>query len=303
MTHKIVIWFKQRMPLAKDFLGQTMWHNCAGFTVTNMMVVSIILGILAIPVARYLTRALQGITTETRKAKSQDALRNAFAKLETDFMDMNEITISEDQRIEFMMDSYRMPGYRAKGDLDGDGILNEVDADDDNDLTDFTKISAGMGGYDHQDNDDDAIDEGHVDVYCRYRLNANNELIREFNYNEAGYGKAEVLAENIMEFQLTYLGSKNEEYGFAVDLGEDGLPGTGDAGEQDGKITAIEISRVTDANDGHGNGNDVIDTPEERLYIVSIHVHVVQDLNKDGRSDFSLDTELAPPMLTIKRRF
>jgi hypothetical protein len=141
-----------------------------------------------------------------------------------------------------------------------------------------------------------------VDVQCRYYMSGKN-LMRDFNYNGAGWGaNTKIIATNISSFTLTYYGSKSEDLGNLIDLGNDGAAGTNDTGESDGIISAREIDWVQ-APTGAGNRSGLIDTADERRYIVTIHLYVAQDLNGDGKDDFKLETQLAPPLLPIKRYF
>jgi hypothetical protein len=105
---------------------------------------------------------------------------------------------------------------------------------------------------------------------------------------------------NISTFSLVYYGSKQENLGRNIDLGNDGVAATADAGENDGIITQREIDWVQAAT-GHGNRSGMIDTANEKKYITTIYVKMAQDRNKDGQPDYTLDTQLAPPLLPIKR--
>jgi len=270
-------------------------------TVTEIVVVSAILGILAVPMAMFISSTLKNVTRSNLQIKSQDDLRSAFDELERDFMEMNEVSISSQTTIQFTMDSYQNPGYNPNGDQDGDGIVNLKDSDDDNDVTTIMgSTSAWRVGYDLKDDDED--NNGQIDVQCRYYLSGTT-LCRDFNYNGAGWGlNVRAVASSVSTLNFTYYGSKNEDLGRLIDLGNDGTASTGDTGESDGIITAREIDWVQ-AGTGHGNRSGSINTADERKYIVSIYVLIAQDLNKDGREDFRMETQIAPPLLPVKRRY
>lgn len=275
--------------------------NDKGMTATEVVVMTAILGILAVPMAKFLHGSLKSVTRSNLQISSQDKLRIGLDHIERDFMEMNEVTVSSATFIEFRMDSYRLPTYVETGDMDGDGLTNEIDADDDNDVTSIVSATAAWTvGYDHKDDDDG--NNGQIDVQCRYYL-AGKDLVRDFNYNGAGWGaNTKIIATNISSFTITYYGSKSEDLGQFIDLGNDGNGATGDTGENDGIISPREIDWVQPAT-GHGNRSGRIDTANERRYIVSLHLYIAQDLNGDGTNDFKLETQLLPPLLTVKRRF
>ena len=82
-------------------------------------------------------------------------------------------------------------------------------------------------------------------------------------------------------------------------MGNDGVAGTGDPGENDGIISEREIDWVQTTT-GHGNRNGRLDTDVEMKYIVSIGVHIEMDKNNDGIADYKIDTEIMPPFLPLK---
>lgn len=268
---------------------------------TEMVVVVAVIGILAVPLSTFLNSTLKNLTKSNLKLQSSDELRQAFDKIERDFMEMNEVTFSTAALIEFRLDSYNLPGYSDTADADGDGLTNIADADDDNDLTTIYAANlAWRGGYDLKDDDDD--NDGEIDVQCRY-YKSGTSLMRDFNYNEAGWGQhATVVAINVSSLTFTYYGSKNENLGKFIDLGNDGAAGTGDTGESDGIISAREIDWVQPAT-GAGDRSGLIDTATERQYIMTIHFAIAQDKNRDGKEDYRLETQVAPPLVPVKRYF
>ena len=109
------------------------------------------------------------------------------------------------------------------------------------------------------------------------------------------------LAVDVSSFSFTFYGSKREDLGRNIDLGDDGVAGTGDAGEGDGVISAREIDWVQPPV-GHGDRSGSVDTADERKYIASVEVYLESDTNHDGTNDAQLGTEIMPPLLPLKRR-
>ncbi|MHB9156065.1 MAG: hypothetical protein ACYC5N_10335, partial [Endomicrobiales bacterium] len=117
--------------------------------------------------------------------------------------------------------------------------------------------------------------------------------------NEAAW-QAEPVLDGVNYFTITPYGSKREDLGKNIDVGNDGLNGTGDSGENDGIIDAREID-WTQPPRGHGNRNGRIDTVQELKYIISLYLEAGIDRNNDGVEDYRLRTEIAPPLLPVKR--
>lgn len=283
-----------------DFHVRTL--NCQrGMTLSEVVIVMGVVAVITIPLAKFITSLTKGVTQATVETAGAVSLRGASVKLERDFMEMNQVDVSSPTFIQFRMDSHRLPGYSGVLDGDGDGLNNLRDPDNDNDVGTLSAPSiAWRYGDDLRDDDDDG--DAQIDVQCRYYLSG-RELLRDFNYNNAGWGlNVERLAKNMMvsAFRFDYFGSKNLPLGSAVDVGNDGTANTNDAGERDNIITSTEIDRCN-APVGHGDSDGQLDTDMERRYIVSIKVQMVDDTNNDGKEDFRYETELQPPLLPLKR--
>jgi len=106
---------------------------------------------------------------------------------------------------------------------------------------------------------------------------------------------------NVSTFTLTYWGNKANALGRGVDLGNDGLAATGDAGEKDGVISAIEMDMVAPSA-GMGNRNGKLDTTNERRYITDIRVKLGSDKNRDGKTEYAVETDIYPLLLPLKNR-
>lgn len=278
-------------------------NRSRGMTLVEVVIAVAILGVLAVPVARFIASLTRGVTKATVQSAGGDRLRNAAAVLEHDVMEMNQINVSSPTVLQFRLDSNRLPTYNPDGDPDGDGVPNLKDPDDDNDLGTLSPpAQAWRYGDDLRDDDDD--NDGKIDLQVRYTL-ANGTLTRDQNVNETGWGqRLEVLAKDLLAASsaFTYYGSKNQALGKKIDLGNDGLPATGDAGENDNVIVSTEIDRVLPPTGG-GNANGALDTDVERQYLVSLHVVLSLDANHDGKEDGRFETDFEPPLLPLKRSF
>lgn len=294
-----------------------------GITVANMMVVVLVLGILSVPMAKFLTSNLQTLTKENIKVTSQDSVREAMDRIERDLFSLNQVyatgSVSGRSTIRFGMDWNQSPFYTG----------NPADPDDDADIGQVWSTAPNARwsvGSDMKDEDDD--NDGNHDVICRYQVDGNLQLIRECLFNASGGvpnpafpavviprsgsistvvggGRhvAERLAANVSTFTLTYFGAKREMTVAAndIDVGTDGVLGAADAdgSQQDGIITQREMDWVL-APRGRGNRNDQVDGAELD-YIYSIHIVIGQDRNRDGVLDFRLETEVSPPFLPLRR--
>lgn len=274
-----------------------------GMTLVEVVITVVVLGVLAVPTAHFIASLTKGVTKATVQSAGGDRLRNTAAVLEHDVLEMNQINVSSPTVLQFRLDSNRLPTYLPDGDPDGDGVPNLKDPDDDNDLGTLSAPAlAWRYGDDLRDDDED--NDGKIDLQVRYAL-ANGTLTRDENVNEAGWGqRVDVLAKDLLAppSAFSYYGSKNQSLGKKIDLGNDGLPATGDPGESDNVIVSTEIDRVPPPTGG-GNANGAIDTDVERQYIVSLHVVLSLDANHDGKEDGRLETDYEPPLLPLKRSF
>jgi len=153
-------------------------------------------------------------------------------------------------------------------------------------------------GYNLEDDDDD--NDGNIDVKIRIYWDKNSKNVyREIYLNEVLY-ENEVVGK-VTNLEFSYSGSKREDLGKYIDVGNDGVSGTGDVGENDGKITLREIDWTLPPT-GHGNRSGSVDTVQELRYITKIELKLELDKNGDGIVDAKLHTEFIPPMLSLKVR-
>jgi hypothetical protein len=92
-------------------------------------------------------------------------------------------------------------------------------------------------------------------------------------------------------------------FGHSLDCGNDGDCAVNDPEQGNGLITAQEIDMRLPPN-GEGNrsgGVNPIDTAAERKYVALIRVTLVHDDNRDGKADYSLSNDIAPPFLLLKQ--
>lgn len=273
--------------------------SISGLTFTETIIAVFILSIIAIPISYFLVNSIRSVTKSQLKVESQEELRRVFSKIEPYLMEANEVLEANVSSITFICDSNMNPSYNLYGDIDGDSIPNIQDPDDDNDAIQALLLPTSAQwrvGYDLKDDDDD--NDNAIDVRIRFFLSGKN-LYQSVSYNGSPWSDT-LLNDKITTFSLTYFGSKREKLGELIDLGNDGVSGTGDAGENDGLITQREIDWVQPPL-GHGNRNGRLDTKEELRYIVSIYMEIGIDKNKDGIEDYKIRTEIAPPLLTVKR--
>lgn len=259
-----------------------------GVTLVELTIVSALVAVLAVFAGRILTGGTRTTVRWTLSADAMEKTQVALTKIEFDLEEMTVVSSSTPRFLEFQLDSNRLPGYNPTGDFDADGLTNEFDVDDDADMIGVGGVpipATDMNGNDLWDQDDD--NDGNIDVQCRYYIDANQNLVRDFNYQESGWGNnVEILLDSISGSIFKYFGSVNQ------------IPGPSADSNRDNIVTWQEI----DQNPATGNSNGVIDTTAERLYINSISVHLVIDKNNDTLPDFTTELRIRPPLLMVNRR-
>lgn len=227
-------------------------------------------------------------------------LRGALIKMESDLYEANEFIGVSKTSITFICDMLKNPAWDRNSDFDGDAIPSIKDTDVDNDAQlkfSLARDDQWRAGYNLEDDDDDNDANRDVVIQVYY---SSGTLWRAISVN-AGPWQAAKLATDISSFTFTFYGSKREDLGKNIDLGNDGTASTSDTGEGDGIISEREIDWVQPTT-GHGDRSGAIDTANERKYITSVEMYMEADANHDTVPDAKLGTEIMPPLLPLKRR-
>ncbi len=284
-------------------IGQRIDSKTAGVTLVEVMMYVVLVSIIGLSITTFFQTAVRGAKKTELQMLALSDLRDILTKfeIETDIYQINELLEISTTSIKFISDITRSPLYDPNADYDGDGIINKYDSDIDNDAQErffLPQDQQWKVGYNLEDDDDDNDDK--IDVIIKiYWDPLDKKVYRELYINEGLYSN-KVLGE-VTKFEFTYSGSKREDLGKFIDLGNDGVAGTKDYGENDGKISLREIDWTLPPT-GHGNRSGTIDTGQELRYITTIGLKLELDRNKDGLVDAKLETELMPPMLPLKWR-
>jgi Tfp pilus assembly protein FimT len=273
-----------------------------GVTLTELMIYTAVVSIALVAFSKYFFGFTKTAKRADNEMKGSFEMRLLLSRAENDLYEANQIESVTASSITFRCDAVKSPGYQLEGDLDADGIVNIKDTDDDNDASLKFSLPAAQqwqAGYDLEDDDDD--NNGSPDVRISIYYAAAEKKVYRALYLNGGAPEVKALAVNVSSFSLTCYGSKREDLGRNIDLGQDGAAGTGDAGEEDGIISAREID-WTLSPVGHGNRNGRLDTAGELKYVTSVAVYAEADANADGLADSALGTEIMPPLLALKRR-
>jgi len=273
-----------------------------GVTLLEMVIYTAIMSIAIVAFTKYFAGFSKTAKKADNEMRGSFDMRLLMARAEDDLYEANQIESVTSSSITFRCDVVKMPGYRLDGDFDGNGIVNIKDPDDDNDASLKFSLPADQqwrAGYDLEDDDDD--NDGKVDVRISIYYSAPEKKVYRALYVNEGIPAIKELAAHISSFTLTCYGSKREDLGRNIDLGNDGVAGTGDAGEGDGIISEREMDWVQSPV-GHGNRSGRVDTAGELKYITSVAVYAEADANSDGKPDSMLGSEIMPPLLALKRR-
>ena len=272
-----------------------------GVTLTEMIVYVAVLSIAVVMFSKYMTSSMKTAKSSESKMLGSADLRGALVKMESDLYEANEFIGVSKTSVTFICDMLKNPAWDRNADSDGDAIPNIKDPDLDNDAQSKFSLARSdqwKAGYNLEDDDDD--NDGNRDVVIQF-YSSSGILWRDISVN-GGAGQAVKLAADISSFTFTFYGSKREDLGKNIDLGDDGMPSTSDTGEGDGIISEREIDWVLPAQGGHGDRSGAIDTADERKYITSAAIYMEADANRDNQTDAKLGTELMPPLLPLKRR-
>jgi len=260
-----------------------------GLTLLELIFSVVILGIITLAISTFFTESLKLSFNLDTKRRAYQKVFPATMKLERILVHANEILTAKDNEIVFIADLNTWDNFNENEDFDNDGEINKYDPDIDNDATEFTSSEeAWKTGYNLKDDDDDNDEK--IDMRWKIYISTSSPytLYYDYSYNEEDWGNhKEILISGLFSREIfSYFGSKEEllsTYGASIDSDGDGI------------VTEEEI-------DSAGNNNNQLDLEEERNYIVSIRINLATDINQDGEIDYSLNTEILPPMLYLKRR-
>lgn len=274
----------------------------AGVTLTEVMIYTAIVSIAVVAFSKFFFGFTKSAKRTENEMKGSFEMRALLSRVENDLYEANQLESVSAGSVTFRCDIVKAPAYLLDSDRDGDGVQNIKDTDDDGDASLKFSLPAAQqwtAGYDLEDDDDDG--DGQVDVRVAiYYAAAEKKVYRSLSVNGAA-AELKPLAVSVSSFTLTCYGSKREDLGKNIDVGNDGTAGTSDPGEGDGLISAREID-WTQPPSGHGNRNGRLDTVDELKYVTSVAVYAEADANSDGRPDSMLGTEIMPPLLALKRR-
>jgi|GEM_PF-892748 len=279
-----------------------------GVTLVEMVVVVSILGILMMIAVNFFNVGTRALIQAESNTEVAELLRGGLTTLEFDLKDMNEVVYANRERLDFYMDYSRHPNYKPNDDLDGDGVINQWDPDDDNDgwsglrtAWDFLALPQGVAGTGWRQgmdiDDDDDNNDGFRDVLCRYSFNSSKKTLeRQFSYDGGnGWTDASVVLRRLDEFSFHYAGRLNAP---GIPPGTDGsLTGN----PEDGTIDEAEL----DSLDGTPKSPNFVplENFKERVGIGTIEYRLtIPPLLKTGKPTKAQGV-VTPPLLGVKEKF
>lgn len=257
-----------------------------GVTLVEMLVASAVLGIVSIAFATFLRHVTRAAVKGTAAAAGQEETRQGLQRLERELVHASRILAASPTLVEFVVDRDQRPDWDGSADADGDGLPAWRDTDVDGDAQVISPSSAAWrSGYNLTDEDDD--NDGFVDMRMRVYLST-GVLWLESSVNEQAWGSRRVqLLADVSTFTFTFWGSKANSLGANIDA------------NNDGDISAAEMDAVP-APAGAGNGNGSLDLQAERNYITTVRLDVGVDSNRDGSTEYRIETDVYPPLLVLR---
>ena len=269
-----------------------------GVTLPELVIGVAIVGLVATSFAGFLRSLTKTMMKAQTVSYAQEDARQALMKIEEALAHANEISVSSSSYLEFVADIDQAPGYNGQLDDDLDGLPNFRDGDRDSDIQLILPAATQwQGGYNLEDDDENG--DGLRD-YRRSLYLQGGALWLGASADMAPWTAVRVLP-NVSTFTISYWGNKANQLGRLIDLGNDGIGNSGDAGENDGVIASNEMDAVLPAT-GLGNRNGLLDTVNERRYVTSMRISIGVDKNKDGVTDYAIETDVYPPLLMLKSR-
>lgn len=279
--------------------------SSAGLTILELLLAMLLLSVVALAFSRFFRVVFKASIQSDVLLKGQASVRSLLHILEMDFYDMNEVVYASPTRLDFYMDSHRAPWYSPTADTDGDGFNNWRDPDDDGDaldarapmtrLRDLAVSISSVGwrqGFDVEDDDENG--DGIRDVLCRYEYappvtSTSGVLTRTFCFDGVCGAPQIVLDRGLLEFSFDVSGTPNSlELPANADFNANGLIDRDDFDRLDGTVEASPAP---------------LDQFMETRWITGIRIHIVTNPSDTFRARTTIDTEINPPLLGIKRKY
>jgi prepilin-type N-terminal cleavage/methylation domain-containing protein len=257
-----------------------------GVTLTELVIAAAILGIVSVAFATFLRYATTAAVKGNAKAAGQEETRQGLQKVERALVHVSRILTASPTFVEFVVDRDQSPAYDENADADGDGVPAFRDSDVDNDAQTIAPSSAAWrSGFNLTDDDDDG--DAAVDARMRLYLSSGS-LWFDLSVNEDAWGtRAVKLLADVSTFTFTYWGNKANSLGANIDANNDGA------------VSSAEMDAVL-APAGAGNADGSLDLQAERNYITTIRLDVGVDTNRDGSTEFRIETDVYPPLLVLR---
>ena len=254
-----------------------------GVTLAEMMVAMALLGLIAISFTGFLKYVLKTTVRENSQVQGQEAVRIGLESMELALVHANQITIASATMVEFITDMDQSPTWNPAA-LDPNGVPFERSSDFNGSAAIIQPSSAAWrSGFNLTNDDNDG--DGQIDVKQRIYLSS-GAIWRDMSVNGAAWGgRVSRLLAGVSTFTFTYWGNKANALGRSIDTNGDGV------------ISSSEMD--CDPRSG-GNCNVSLDLQVERNFITTIRINVGVDPNKDGKTDYSIETDVYPPLLPLK---
>jgi type II secretory pathway pseudopilin PulG len=258
-----------------------------GVTLVELMIGLVIMAAAVAGFSTLLRSIITATTGAQTKGEAQEETRQALSRIEEALVQANEVLVASATYVEFVADVDQSPLYDRNADWDADGVPNYRDGDRDGDAGQLLPAaSQWRTGYNLKDDDENG--DGQVDVRQRIYLSGGAVWLQT-SLDGAVWGSGRRLMTSVSTFTLSYFGNKANNLGRNIDLNGDGI------------ISAAEMD-LAGPPGGMGNQNGALDTDNERRYITTIRLTLGSDKNKDGKTDYVVETDVYPPLLPLKSR-
>ncbi len=273
----------------------------------ELMIASVLLSVITLAGA-LLIRLVSTAVMKTRvNVDSTMVAQRAFMVLEHEIYAANQFTKTTPTEVRFICDSSHAPGFAlnvsSSPDVDGDAL------DPATWMTGGNLKPSWQYGYNLKDDDDnnDGLVDMEVKIYYDPVLHA---IFKQENYacstipcdggsNDVNWTPKKKIVDRVYFSSFTYFGNKASDEGMnldtgpidgvidqnEMDVGDDGDPGTNDAGEGDG----------------------VLSKPAEVALVTSIRVHLeilsgtIKKSAYEKQADYVVDSEISPPLVAAKK--